>query len=186
MGPAWLSPDAARAHAAQDDQWLWQRLDGPRWWAHLADELTAFRERSGAHQYLRHRNAMANVRGGHPFLQDLHLITFVLGLPPELAFDRRFDRPLLRSAMKNVVPDHVRLRAEKSYFTPLFVEALSSHDRPMISELLTAPDAEIHAYTRREVVRERLLDAPSAQRGGSWAWALWRLVTLEAWLRGER
>ena len=119
-------------------------------------------------------------------LQDLDLITFVLSLPPELAFDRHVDRPLLRSAMNGIVPDLVRLRADKSYFTPLFVEALSVHDWPRLTDLLTAPDAEIRAYTRSEVIRERLLDTPPAQRGGSWAWALWRLVTLECWLRAER
>lgn len=186
VGPPWLSDAASRTLAAADDPSRWVRTDGPRWWAHLADELTAQRERAGAHEYLRHRNAMSHVCGAHPFLQDLELIQLVLRLPPELAFDRRYDRPLLRSAMNSVVPDRVRLRAEKSFFTPLFVEALSVHDHAKIRELLTASDAEIRAYARPEVVRERLLDAPAAQRGGSWAWALWRVVMLECWLRGER
>jgi hypothetical protein len=140
----------------------------------------------GAHEYLRHRNAMAGVRGGHPFMQDLDLIELALRLPPELAFDPQLDRPLLRSAFAGIVPDVVRLRSEKSYFTPLFVEALRDHDQAEIRSLLTAPDAEIHAYTNADTVRRHLLDAPAARRGGRWAWPLWRLVTLECWLRAER
>jgi asparagine synthase (glutamine-hydrolysing) len=167
------------------DPWRWQQRAGPRWWTYLADALTEQRERAGAHDYLRRRNAMAGVVGGHPFLQDLDLIELMLRLPPELAFDERFDRPLLRSAVQGVVPDSIRLRAEKSYFTPLFVEAVDRHDRQRIMELLTSKDAASRAYTQPDVVRRLLLETPPERRGGQWAWALWRLVMLECWLRRE-
>ncbi len=132
-----------------------------------------------------HRNATAGVAGGHPFLQDLELVELVLSLPPELAFDPELDRALLRSSMRGLVPDAIRLRSEKSFFTPLFVEALDGPDRACVVELLDAPDAAIRAYTRPEVVRRVLLEAPPERRGGHWAWAVWRLVMLECWLRGE-
>ncbi len=184
-GAPWLSPTAARAYAEATDPWRWQRADGPRWWAHLADAVTEQRERAGAHDYLRRRNAMAGVAGGHPFLQDLGLIELMLRVPPELSFDARLDRPLLRSAMQGLVPDSIRLRTEKSFFTPLFVEAVERHDRPRIVELLGSKDALGRAYTRPDVVRRLLLEAPPERRGGQWAWALWRLVMLECWLRRE-
>ncbi len=184
-GAPWLSPAASHAFAEVADPWRWQLTDGPRWRAHLADALTEQRERAGAHDYLRRRNAMAGVVGGHPFLQDLDLIELMLRVPPELAFDERFDRPLLRSTVQGVVPDSVRLRAEKSYFTPLFVEAVDRHDRQRIIELLESKDAASRAYTQPDIVRRLLLEAPPERRGGQWAWALWRLVMLELWLRRE-
>ena len=36
--------------------------------------------------------------------QDLELIELVLSLPPELAFDAQYDRPLLRASMEGVSP----------------------------------------------------------------------------------
>ena len=128
---------------------------------------------------------MAGVTGGHPFLQDPELIDLVLRVPPELAFDAQLDRPLLRSAMEGLVPDVIRLRPDKSFFTPLFVEAVDGHDRRRIAELLGAKDAASRAYTEPEAVRTMLLEAPPERRGGQWAWALWRLVMLECWLRRE-
>lgn len=184
-GAPWLSPAASRAYAEAADPWRWQQAGGPLWWAHLADAVTEQRERAGAHDYLRRRNAMAGVVGGHPFLQDLDLIELMLRVPPELSFDARFDRPLLRSAMQGLVPDSIRLRTEKSFFTPLFVEAVDRHDRLRIVELLGARDAASRAYTQPDVVRRLLLEAPPERRGGQWAWALWRLVMLECWLRRE-
>ncbi len=184
-GPPWLSQASAQTYAETLDPWRWTQARGPRGWSSMLDGLTSQRERAGAHEYLRRRNAMAGVRGAHPFLQDLDLISLLLRIPPELAFDARFDRPLLRSAVEGLVPDPVRLRADKSFFTPLFVEAVQKHDRLAIDELLTDKNAATRAYTRPEIVRERLLRAPAAHQGGAWAWALWRLVTLECWLRGE-
>jgi asparagine synthase (glutamine-hydrolysing) len=184
-GAPWLSPAASRAYAEAADPWRWQQRDGPRWWAYLSDALTEQRERAGAHDYLRRRNAMSGIVGGHPFLQDLDLIELMLRVPPELAFDERFDRPVLRSAVQGLVPDSVRLRAEKSYFTPLFVEAVDQHDRQRIMELLGSKDAASRAYTQPDVVRRVLLEALPERRGGRWAWSLWRLVMLECWLRRE-
>jgi hypothetical protein len=61
----------------------------------------------------------------HPFL-DLDLIELVLGLPPEHGFDAGFSRPLLRRAMREIVPDEVRLRREKTYFDPLLDDCLAA------------------------------------------------------------
>jgi hypothetical protein len=144
--------------------------------------VTEQRERAGAHEYLRRRNALAGVGGGHPLLQDLDLIELVLQLPPELAFDPMLDRPLLRTAIP-AVPDVIRTRSDKAYFTPLFLEAVDVHDAAEIRRLVHAEDAAIRAYTQPELVREHLLDAAPAQRGEDRAWALWRLAVAELWLR---
>ena len=184
--PSWLTPEGARLAVETDPVWEWKRLEGPRWWAHLADAVTAQRERLGAHDFLRRKGALGGIEGGHPLLEDLDLVRLVLGLPPELSFDARLDRPLLRAAMAGLVPDAVRLRREKSYFNALFESCLDGVDAALVRSLLDASDAEVRAYTRPEVVRALLLEPPAERRPRGWGWALWRLVGTECWLRAER
>jgi asparagine synthase (glutamine-hydrolysing) len=181
--PAWLRPEVATLADEARDPWAWKRLPGPRWWAERAEELTVRRLEMGAHDFLRHKNALAGLEGHHPFLDDSGLVELMLRLPPELSFDVRYDRPLLRAAVENLVPDEIRLRREKSYFNELFRETLGGPDLPALHGLLGDPRAEINAYVHPELVRSLLLDAPAARRGGMWAWAVWRLVTAECWLR---
>jgi asparagine synthase (glutamine-hydrolysing) len=181
--PPWLRAESARLHVEGSGRWAWKQSAGPRWWAHLAYTLTIERERMGVYDFLRRKCALAGIEGAHPFLDDVELVELVLGLPPEPAFDPELDRPLLREAMRGLVPDRVRLRREKSYFNELFVDCVSRTDRPAIERLLGAPDAEVNAYVRPEVVRGTLLEAPPPRRGPAWAWAVWRLATAECWLR---
>jgi asparagine synthase (glutamine-hydrolysing) len=180
--PHWLRPEAARVYVQDRDQWAWKQLDGPRWWAFLADQLIAQRERSGVHDYLRHKSLLGQADGKHPFLQDIHLVSFVLSLPPQLAFDRTFDRPLLRTSVEGLVPDDVRLKSEKPHFTRIFVDAMNGTDYERVVDILR-PEAEVYAFVRREAV-ERLFRATRPERRAfTWAWTLWRLAVCERWLQ---
>ncbi len=183
--PAWLTGRAAALEHSTRDPWAWKRVDAPLWWAERSYELTEQREQLGAHDLLRRRNASFGLEGAHPLLDDLELVELLLALPPELSFDPSLDRPLLRASMEGALPDSVRLLPRKSTFDALFVQTLDTTDRPHLTRLLTAPDAEVRSYVRADVVRERLLDAPRERRGGAWAWALWRLATAECWLRAQ-
>jgi asparagine synthase (glutamine-hydrolysing) len=180
--PPWFTRSAAAAYRDARSTFEWKRAAGPRWWAGLLDSVTVQRERSGAHEYLRRRNALAGIVGAHPLLHDVELIEVVLGLPPRLAFDPVFDRPLLRSALPNV-PAAIRARTAKAFFTPLFLEAVDLHDATAIRTLIEADDAMIRAFVQPELVREHLLDAPAGRRGEERAWALWRTAVAELWLR---
>lgn len=183
--PPWLTAESARIAVETDPVWLWKELDGPRWWAQLADAVTLQRERMGAHDFLRRKNALAGIEGGHPLLDDLDLIELVLRLPPDLSFDPDLDRPLLRSAMAGLLPDAVRLRSEKSYFNALFETCLDGVDAGLVRALLGAPDAEVRAYARQDIVQGMLLEPPAERRPRGWGWAVWRLVGVECWLRAE-
>jgi asparagine synthase (glutamine-hydrolysing) len=183
--PPWLTPASARIAVETDPAWGWKALDGPRWWAQLADEVMMQRERMGAHDFLRRKISLTGLEGGHPLLDDLDLIELVLCLPPDVSFDAELDRPILRAAMAGLVPDAVRLRVEKSYFNALFDTCLERVDGKVVRELLTSPDAEVAAYVRREAVRSLLIEPPVERRPRSWGWAVWRLVGAECWLRAE-
>jgi asparagine synthetase B (glutamine-hydrolysing) len=180
-----LRSELAARTATRGVDWDWKRLPGPLWWRYLADALTAQRERFGVHDFLRRKAALAGVEGGHPFLDDGPLVDLALRLPPESAFDRDLDRPLLREAMAGIVPDPIRLRPDKSVFNSVFARALDGPDRAPIRRLLADPNAEVNAYVRPERVREHLLDRPPGRTGMRWAWPLWRLAMIECWLRAQ-
>jgi hypothetical protein len=109
-------------------------------------------------------------------------------LAPELAFDTRLTRPLLRDSVAGLLPDEVRLRPAKSNFDALFHAALAGSDLPPVRRVLGARDAELGAYVDLGTMHRMLLaaDPPSDRRGRQlWATNVWRLVTAECWLRSQ-
>jgi asparagine synthase (glutamine-hydrolysing) len=135
------------------------------------------------HDHLRRKLSGAGLEGGHPLLDDLSLVELVLRLPPELAFDPELDRPLLRRALRGLLPDEIRLRATKSYFDSLVVKSLSGPERPQLTSLLGWPRAEIRRYVTEARLRD-IVDGPTAQeRPFDWAWNSWRVASTELWLR---
>jgi asparagine synthase (glutamine-hydrolysing) len=184
--PSWFTEDSARALVDGYDPWGWKRHDGPRWWAFMADLLTGTRERLGVGEYLRRRATMAGLAGRHPLI-DVDLVEFALSLPPTLAVDPHLERPLLRDATAGLIPDSIRLRSQKSYFTALFHDCLAERDLPMIRTLLTER-SEVAAYVNPEAIQRELLADPPAggRRDRNWPWSVWRLVTAECWLRSQR
>jgi asparagine synthase (glutamine-hydrolysing) len=183
--PSWLGRTEARWFVRNCDPEPWRGLEGPRWWAQLADAVVRGPARLGFFDYFR-RRGRAGIPAQHPFL-DLDLIELVLRLPPEHGFDRGFSRPLLRRAMRGIVPEEVRLRRDKTYFDPLLDDCLAVEDRPLVMRLLGAPDAEVLGLADRAGVRALLDDGPSRHPGGpsSWTRDVWRLSTAECWLRSQ-
>lgn len=172
------------AHLVTPERPAWARLDGPRWWTVLADQLTAGRERFGAHEHLRLKFASVGLRGAHPYFHDLELIELVLRLPPQLGFDPVYDRPLLREALAEILHDDVRLRRDKSYFDLPLAESLRGPDRQAVERLLGAPDAAVRDYVRSDALEAAMAPPPENARS-PWAWRLWRLASTEQWLRSD-
>jgi asparagine synthase (glutamine-hydrolysing) len=183
----WLSKRTTRMLAAADESWDWKaRYEGPRWWAHRVDQLIAGRERVGAHDYLRRKSAIAGVADAHPFLDDLDLVDFVLRLPPHVTLDAQLDRPLLREAMNGVLPDEIRLRPHKATFDEFIEACLDGPDRVLLQELVASPHSEVRAYVRGDVVRDLFFGASGERRPVGWAGTIWRLASIELWLRAQK
>jgi asparagine synthetase B (glutamine-hydrolysing) len=184
--PWWLAPGQARACSQDIDPQPWRGLDGPTWWAQLADTVTRGPDRLGFFDYFRRRGRAAGVPAQHPFC-DLELIETVLRLPPEHEFDPSFSRPLLRQAMHRLVLDQVRLRRDKSYFDPLLVDCLAVDDREQLRRLLSAPDAEVRRFADPAGLRALAHGGPAAHPRGARSWLrdVWRLATAECWLRSQ-
>jgi asparagine synthase (glutamine-hydrolysing) len=162
----------------------WRALDGPAWWAGKVDHFVRRLSEYGAPEQTTRSARLAGVTERHPLLT-LDLIEFALRLPPEEGFDAHRTRPDLRRAMEGIVPDAVRLRAEKVDFDAVRGYSLLA-DREVIRELLGDPAARIRPFVRREVVASILDETPSRWGDLSrWGGELMRLVTLECWLRQQ-
>jgi asparagine synthase (glutamine-hydrolysing) len=182
FSPAWLTRPAARAYARDRATFAWKEADAPRSWAWLVDSMT----RTAVYGHIRRRAAMTGLEARHP-LHDLDLVETVLGLPPQLAYDRRFYRPLLREAVRGLIPEEVRLRPSKSYFDPIFLEGMARHDLLTIRRLLTGPRSEIGAFVRADAVQSLLSGSPVDHPTGwrSWAREVMALAGAECWLRAQ-
>lgn len=177
-----LRPWAARLHAAEEDAWSWKRLDGPRWWGSLVDSLVAAPEALGAALHFRREGALAGVELRHP-LRDLELVEHVLRLPPAMAFDPVFDRPLIREAMGSALPDAARLNTSKPFFNEVLSGAFAVHDRQAIRTLLSGPRPEVTRWVRSEVL-DSLLDG-SGKTLAPGSLELWSVAVMEAWLQAQ-
>jgi asparagine synthase (glutamine-hydrolysing) len=181
--PSWLLPPTVDALVATDLDGRWKRLPGPRWWAYVVDAVTQGRGASATHDHVRRRAAMCGIEPRHA-LVDPDVVEFVLTIPPELHFDRRHNRPLVREALVGLLPDEVRLRPAKSSFDALFHESMAGPDLDVARRLLDPAEARVSAFVDLAAVHDELLaDPPPPGHRMLWAQLVWRLVTVECALR---
>jgi asparagine synthase (glutamine-hydrolysing) len=177
--PAWLTLEAPDASATSGAA---PRAEGaPRWWRAHLDAVLGIGSQI-VHDTSRRHAALSGIEPRHPLL-DVDLIELALSLPPELAFERRYNRPVLRAAVAGLVPDAARLRPYKSNFDVVLFDALAA-DLPAIERLLLEPGAETPAFADRAGVEAQLAhppDAPGERR--EWSMSIWHLTTMECWLR---
>jgi asparagine synthase (glutamine-hydrolysing) len=185
LAPPWMLPHLRPRFVESEDRWAWKLgASGPLWWRYLADTLVYEPHRELRMDYLRHRALAEGLVNESP-LYDVDLIDYCLRLPPELAFDSRFDRPLVRQAMSGRLPEDVRLQTKKANFTPFFEEAMTSADADGIGTLLEAPDAEIGGYADLDWVRAHWRSLSADGGDPRWIGTVWRLAAGECWLRAQ-
>ena len=178
--PAWLTvkPLDIVDSAARSSKW-----SGPAWWTEQVEGILGLGSEM-MHDLSRRHAALSGIEPRHPLL-DVDLIELALSFPPELAFDRRYNRPILRQAVSGLVPDMARLRPYKSHFDPVLIDGLKA-DLPVIERLLLAPGAEIGAYTDRRGLEAHLASPPSQTEAlREWSKIIWFLTTMECWLRQQ-
>ena len=183
--PAWLRPGPAELYRDSQDPWRWKLLDGPRWWAYLADILTRGRETADLADYLRRRAAMGGVQARSPLLE-LGLVELALRLPPETNFDPVTSRPLVREALHGALTPDVLARRDKRDFSALHHRVLASPaNLERVRRLLDERRAAVGAYVDLRRLHRDHLDRPPAVGEPGWRpWAVhvWNVVTAEQWL----
>jgi asparagine synthase (glutamine-hydrolysing) len=174
---AWLRVDPRLLEAGEAEP----VAAGPAWWqAKLAGILGPGSRL--AHETTRRNGALSGIESRHPLL-DVDLLEAVLSFPPELAFERRYNRPVLREALDGMVPDEARLRPYKSNFDPVIVAGMDV-DLPLVEALLLGRGAHVGAYADRDALAAHVASPPqSLAARRAWAMSLWYLATMECWLR---
>src|SRR5215218_447424 len=114
--------------------------------------LTDARGDAGVHDRLRREAALTGAIDAHPSWTSPWWSWFS-GFPPELSFDPRFDRPLVRRAMRGLLPERVRLRRHKVHFTALVLDALTATDRDTVDATLSKRELELGAVANTDAVR---------------------------------
>jgi asparagine synthase (glutamine-hydrolysing) len=176
-----LAPADATALAELEDEASATRLDGPMWWRALARELIDAGETLGVSSQLRRESTDERIDRRHPFLFDLDLLRTVLADPPRLQFDPIRDRALLRDGLAGYIPEAVRIRHAKSFFTDLLPAGLAA-DGALLADGPTRGDAPVRAFVRTEPL-EALLRGAADPRGVRAARRLWHVGLADVWLR---
>jgi DNA helicase HerA-like ATPase len=157
------------------------KLDGPLWWRGLAKSLTVGRDEIGVSAHLRREASDERIDRRHPFLFDLDLLSTVLTNPPWMQFDPVRDRALLRDALTGQIPEAVRTRHAKSYFTGLLAAGLAA-DGALLADGPARSDAPVRAFVRSEPL-EQLLRAEPDPGDIRAARRLWQVGLADVWLR---
>jgi asparagine synthase (glutamine-hydrolysing) len=174
--PSWLAPQALGAAYPGALAEVFNRYTSAR---ELSLELLG-----GAHlQMLLHwedRNSMAHsIESRVPFL-DYRLVEFVTGLPDTFKIRRGLTKAVLREGMSGQVPQEVLARRDKMGFvTPEEVWARQSGADEFRRALLEAR-ASCNGIVTDEIGK-LLEDAIAGRRG--YDSAIWRVISLGAWMR---
>ena len=180
-GSLLLPADASALLQLGDDDPHARGLDGPLWWRGLAGDLTGGGETLGVSGHLRRESIDERIDGRHPFLFDLDLLETVLASPPRMQFDPVRDRALLRDALAGHIPEAVRTRHAKSYFTDLLAAGLAI-DGPLLAEGPGRRDAPVRAFVRAEPLEALMRERPNP-RDSRAARRLWHAGLADVWLR---
>lgn len=113
----------------------------------------------------------------HPFF-DIDLVEFALSLPPEMKYQRRTIKWILRKAMDGILPDKIRDRKDKAEFSEVLMQQIDTIDLARllddayIVKLGMIEQIEIDNY-RQEYENKTL----------KYVSTLWILINVEYWYR---
>lgn len=150
---------------------------------HLSQYLYRFLTRERLPSLLRYedRNSMAfSIEARVPFL-DYRLIEFVFALPNSQKLRDGMTKVVLRNAMKSILPEKVRQRADKMGFVTPEAIWFRTACRDQIAQIIHSNSFRERGYCNAERVQERFDGFCNEQENDSGLF--WRCVNLELWLR---
>lgn len=122
---------------------------------------------------------MANSVEGRSPLLDHELIEFAARLPESVKCLPRTTKPILRRIAKSWLPNEVAQAPKRGFEVPM-ARWLRSEMKLVARDILLSPASRIGDFVQMEEVRRMLDDHQSGHR--DWAWQIWSLLFMEAWL----
>ena len=128
------------------------------------------------------RSSMAfSIEARVPLL-DHRLVEFGISLPDRLKIRNGWSKFAMRQAMRNLMPDTVRLRTTKLGFAAPDRLWLADELRPHVSELISQP-LRCAAYVNTTALRRWYASAAAGHANTESYLGLFRVLSLETWMR---
>jgi asparagine synthase (glutamine-hydrolysing) len=128
------------------------------------------------------RSSMAFSLEARVPLLDHGLVEYGLGLPDRLKIQRGWSKFAVREAMRDLMPEDVRLRTSKLGFAAPDRQWIADDLRPQLRDLLN-DTLRCGAYVDVQALR-RWYDSPEGARANTESYlGLFRIVSLEMWMR---
>ena len=126
------------------------------------------------------RSSMAHsVEARLPFL-DHHLVEFLFNIPSEKKINRGWTKAILRNAMKNKIPEMVRLRKDKMGFVTPEQKWMQNIPDTIWDDLISSPEVRCSGYFDVENAREIFKSTISGKR--PFTFLPWRILNFSIWL----
>lgn len=116
-----------------------------------------------------------------PFL-DYRLVEFICALPDNLKLNNGYTKFILRQAMKSLLPDNLVTQRTKRFFGTPYQGWLRGDWRPRITELF-AGSCSVESYLDLKEFKKYLSHGLDGSGVGFDASFVWRVISLEVWLR---
>jgi asparagine synthase (glutamine-hydrolysing) len=98
-------------------------------------------------------------------LRDFALVQFMLAVPDHLLQQGTETRPVLRAAVKGLIPEEIRLRRDKGAFHDVLDRGLATEKMRWAKELLLDPDALWRGFIEESSIRSWIESTPTDSWG---------------------
>lgn len=119
----------------------------------------------------------------HPFL-DKRVVEFCLALPPDQRLREGRPRPIVREALKGILPELVRHRVSKADLSPNFSRSLLKFEGRFLGEIFRGDLRLLEPYLNVFALR-RAYRRFASENGGPGAGVVWTGATLALWLMNQ-
>ena len=180
--PEWIDPGFARAAGLPERLASFQNARRARRTA--AEEIQAGLEQASYLRSVEWYDRVAapfGIEARHPFL-DRRLVELVLAARPRHLFEPGTHKPMLRRALREILPEPLLLRLDKTRLGPFIDYSLREKATVQVETLLSAPIAEGLGFLQGGQLR-MAYDAYRNGRSGERGRTLWYALALELWLR---
>jgi asparagine synthetase B (glutamine-hydrolysing) len=127
--------------------------------------------------------ARYGVEQRHPFC-DRRIIEFAYALPQERLCRNRQTKVVLRSAMRNLLPEKVRERNSKAEFSYIFGDAFEAMGGERLFDSLHIATLNLVNGEKVRAMSRELMASYRKDRGGFSSphmWSLWMVFAVELW-----